>query len=296
MGKQNYFGESQCDFLTYETHDNGARPFCIKINKMADNKFSVNIRCEYYDSYDEGEFKDNPKYDYNETFLAAQVFIGKSPLNKLTQFSGGHGEEFDGNSVLIKLENEKYVFIGGNIFSFNTPFSVVRYISPVGNNDVPYPYAVLENGDIYLMIEDTILLCTNKLQSFLADQTNDPYSYYYDKNNHCITPNLSIRLSEHYESYLNCFSYFEDIRKFHIGGNPYTMSYNSNPKKQYDRFKTFENLENTTETQITIFVGNELKKIDLTCDEYCKILTDFGNKNGFQHFESEIIVRDYCNF
>ena len=43
--------------------------------------------------------------------IHGEVFIGKSPVNAMTTFSGGHGPRFDGNSVLLKREND-YVFVG----------------------------------------------------------------------------------------------------------------------------------------------------------------------------------------
>jgi hypothetical protein len=33
-----------------------------------------------------------------------KVFVGKSPLNRMTKFSGGHGPAWDGNSVLFELD------------------------------------------------------------------------------------------------------------------------------------------------------------------------------------------------
>ena len=43
--------------------------------------------------------------------IHGEVFIGKSPVNAMTTFSGGHGPRFDGNSILLKREKD-YVFVG----------------------------------------------------------------------------------------------------------------------------------------------------------------------------------------
>jgi hypothetical protein len=46
-------------------------------------------------------------------------------------------------------------------------------VSPVGNNHVPYPYAVDDRNNVYLMIEDVVL------ESYTMEQ--DPYETYYAK-------------------------------------------------------------------------------------------------------------------
>ena len=62
----------------------------------------------------------------------------------MTEYSGGYGDEFDGNSILVHISENKYVYIGSSIYSFESQAKIIRYISPVGNSDVPYPYAIDE--------------------------------------------------------------------------------------------------------------------------------------------------------
>jgi hypothetical protein len=47
---------------------------------------------------------------------------------------------------------KNYTFIGGGVTSFITQALIVKYESPIGNNDVPYPYAI-----DYLMIEGIMI-------------------------------------------------------------------------------------------------------------------------------------------
>lgn len=269
----------------YQTHDNGGRPFEVEIRNITQDKFIVKV------TTNDEEIEESQKY--SNVFYASQVFVGKSPLNSMTEFSGGDGSNYDGNSMLIKTNLNEYVFIGCNIFSFNTNSPVISYISPVGNNDVPYPYATLENGDIYLMIESVILSNTNALHTYLEDTLNDPYGYYYDKHN--ITPNISVsRTKNEKQNYLNNFSYYRNIKKFMIGGEDYNMTYNSNPNKDYDRLKTFENNDkNSTETNIEICVENDqnLNKLILTKEMYVDIIQSFGILNGFNAFNKTILCK-----
>lgn len=141
---------------SYFTHDNGGRPFRVDI--------SGNVVQVFHDKKSVG------KYMYVKTFNPAKIFIGKSPLTPTTKFSGGHGPDFDGNSILLYMGDLKYVYIGTCIQSFKAKSEIVSYVSEVGNNDVPYPYALDKDEHVYLIIERVIV---PKLSS-------DPYGWYYN--------------------------------------------------------------------------------------------------------------------
>ena len=135
----------------YFIHDNGGRPFLVYVagNKVWIYKHSKEIIVE-----DQKDF-DNPKY-YTELvkeYTAKQVFIGKSPKNEMTKYSGGHGPKFTGNSILLKIGDKRYVSIGWTIYEFSTKDEITEYYSPVGNSDVPYPVAI-GTDYVYFMIED----------------------------------------------------------------------------------------------------------------------------------------------
>jgi hypothetical protein len=103
-----------------------------------------------------------------------KVFIGESPITPMTILSRAYGPTYKGNSVLVKTKDNIYVYIGARIYSFTADCEITRYVSEVGKNDVPYPYAVDKRGNFYLFIEDVVL-------EELSSQFNtDPYSYLYD--------------------------------------------------------------------------------------------------------------------
>ncbi len=152
----------------YKIHDNGGRPFQVFINK----EFVL-----VYKQVDSGEDENGDwKIIYSKfpslVFLnPKRVFIGDSPRNKMTEFGGGYGPKFDGNSILVNTDDNNYVYIGPEIYSFTSKSEIVEYVSHVGNNDVPYPYAIDKDGNIYLMLEEVILIKRGKLE--------EPYQYYY---------------------------------------------------------------------------------------------------------------------
>ena len=61
--------------------------------------------------------------------------------------------EMHGNTVLIMLTSKKYMFVGCNICTFTTQNEIIDYVSPLGNNDVPYPVAY-DNDNVYFMMEN----------------------------------------------------------------------------------------------------------------------------------------------
>lgn len=140
------------------THDNGGRPFAIKLIGNQVHVFEFD--------------RDNDK---EELYI-----IGKVPIKNKSDLMIGIDNEykFNGNSVLIRLKQNKYLFIGSNIYELTTNDKILKYFSPVGNSDVPYPYAVGENYT-YLLIEGNCI-DNRYLKSFAPKDKNFvPYTYYY---------------------------------------------------------------------------------------------------------------------
>ncbi len=91
------------------------------------------------------------------TYRPLNYWIGESHKNEMTEFSGGHGSKWTGNSILLQISPIRYVFIGRALFEFDSHESILRYVSSVGNNRVPYPYAETDNWYIDLTYEFKIL-------------------------------------------------------------------------------------------------------------------------------------------
>ena len=131
----------------FDVHDNGGRPFRVQIVSPTEVKLFVRIEDD-----DEVKFKLIKTYKNVE-----KKFIGNSPMNEMTKFSGGYGPAFRGNSILLKLKSQspmlRYVFIGDQIYEFSTDEPILKYTSPVGNNDVPYPIAVSKNFVYFIVID-----------------------------------------------------------------------------------------------------------------------------------------------
>jgi len=147
----------------YFINDNGGRPFLVIVDQII-WVFKSHIR---EDTYEFGEllFKIK-KYQ--------KIFIGKDPTSKI----------LNGNSVLIQLSDHNYIYIGEKIYKFKTKDIIIKYKSPVGNSDVPYPYAI-GTSNTYMMLEMSYIKNTDipkNLEKY--KKTCYPlsvYCFYYDK-------------------------------------------------------------------------------------------------------------------
>lgn len=202
--------------MEYEIHDNGGRPFRVVIDKS-------NVKI----------FNNETDELLHEYHLVKQIFIGTSPLNEMTEFSGGHGPDFDGNSILLNLLGNVYVYIGPEILMFMTNSPVVNYSSPVGNNDVPYPFAVCENKEVILLIENVCLTrCTNFEYPYLEyyrqskmDMSvkieiiaKDPNGYNDEEDN-----DWYVRYSSFEEKDQNFYINDKKYRKYYLNNQPITL-------------------------------------------------------------------------
>ena len=87
----------------------------------------------------------------------------------------GQGQPaFEGNTVLIECPSGKYIYIGRTVmYTFRPSETITEYCSPIGNNDVPYPYAFSKNY-CYIM---QYKVCFPKR---VIPRDYDPVDYYYE--------------------------------------------------------------------------------------------------------------------
>lgn len=247
----------------YLTHDNGGRPFCVYVDE------SINQVHIYKSSNSDDDIE-----EYTEhigTYKYLRIFIGLSPLNTMTKFSGGHGSNFDGNSILLKIDDLKYMFIGSNIYTFTTLYNITVFESPVGNSDVPYPYAIDSEENYYFLLEtiyDSGIMKINDIS-----KRDDPYTYFYymQSENFRLTENIkwihleSNKLEPQYFCGFKC--------GYKLEYQPYRMNTCSQPKEYY------EDLCNRFDPIMYIEFNGENKRI-IEKEEYIQLLKNYNKKIG----------------
>lgn len=100
------------------------------------------------------------------------IFPGKYPSN-ISRRSNLWNSSDIGNSVLLHLGANRYMYIGESIYKFNTNGDcILDYYSPIGNSAVPYPFAVGENYT-YIMLDKV------RYPNSVIDTNKDPYPQHY---------------------------------------------------------------------------------------------------------------------
>ncbi len=138
----------------YYTHDNGGRPFLVRIDEDGIHIYTL-AEPEYTKLID-------TVVDYQG------YWWGFDPTNP----------KFHGNSILIDITDHEYMYVGESIYRFKTIDVIKDYVSPVGNNKVPYPVAYGDDN-VYFML-DRVYIPRNKLKTLVkVDNAEDLYAEFY---------------------------------------------------------------------------------------------------------------------
>lgn len=161
-------------FTSYWIHNNGGRPF--RVDDYPDAKLVVIYPRQVLYEDENGEFDEDDEIseDYLLHMQYLRIFPGIDPDEP----------DFLGNSILLEISYKTYYCIESTgSFLFKTQDTIEEYYSPVGNSDVPYPFA-LGNENVYLIIEDAYTSRDHFKErkpksSGGSDMTQDPYATYY---------------------------------------------------------------------------------------------------------------------
>jgi len=197
-------------------------------------------------------------------FYPVRVFIGKSEWSPMTIVSDGYGSKFDGNSILLCIEDRKYIYIGKNMYSFTSENEIIQYLSPIGNNDIPYPYAIDLEGYYYLMVENACMK--------IREGEEDPYSHYYN--------------------IIKYISVYANIENIDIDGEKYKLTTHPSPSSNY------EDLIQQLGSPIYIQYKDE-EKTEIDKDNFIQLLSDYNNTIGLRPIpDIYIIEKPYtcCGF
>ena len=213
----------------YSTHDNGGRPFQVVVKGNHVSVWKNGIRVWYVSA-------------------ARRVFVG-------CDHDGGNA----GNSVLLKVGENDYVHIGRTVLRFLSRACIHTYMSPIGPNDVPYPYAIDGGGRYYLLIED---VCVENMPVLYESR---PYDWFYKR---------ALLTADH--GWIPPVQSIADtgIRRFLIAGEQFTLRYQPHPLENYDRC-------------INVFGGplaveySDGTMVHINRDDYIEIMTTFGHNAGF---------------
>lgn len=158
------------DSKIYYPHDNGGRFYkvIIKTNSLTVMKLKKKLKDDVSEygkrvrDFDR-EILKNIKFD--------NIFIGKN-TNKFG--SSDTKNSCTGNSILVGIKDNNYMYIGTNIYLFKTDKPIIKFYSIVGRSDVVYSFAYSDNK-LYLLIESVYMNVDD------WNKKDDPYDLYYNK-------------------------------------------------------------------------------------------------------------------
>jgi hypothetical protein len=139
----------------YDVLDNGARPYRVYVDGST---VSIYI----------GKQNSDYTYDYDKlvrTIKAKEVHVG----GKKSQL---------GNSILVHVSGNNYLYIGHEIYEFQMEDTVDTYFSIVGNSDVPYP-VLLGTENAYFMLDHCYVPRSEFDPKMTKAEWEDSYQRYY---------------------------------------------------------------------------------------------------------------------
>ena len=152
----------------YFTHDNGGVPFQVIIDKNNVSVYTLDHE-EIEEDCDEMNKLSYKKLVKN--FTVEKVYIGKDSVNP-------NGN--DGNSILLALPDNKFIFIGTCIYEFELApgDTIQKYFSQVGNSDVTYP-VLLGKNNFYSMIEKQYCSRSEFPPDYIVSDYENAHGYFY---------------------------------------------------------------------------------------------------------------------
>ena len=146
--------------MSYTIIDNGSEPFVVDVYPSHIEVFRQQF---INSSYVRDKKVLDQKYQ--------NIFIGDNDLKDNAYAAKG---KYKGNSILLFIRPGHYLYIGNEIYSFETKDNemISSYFSPVGNSEVAYPYAVGEHHTYFML--DMEMVPNNHL-----DYKKDGYAQFY---------------------------------------------------------------------------------------------------------------------
>lgn len=259
----------------YYIEDNYARPYRYEI----DGNFARIWECNGYNQQTKEFTYDNEPLNYDWCYFD-ECFIGVSPLSKITYYSGN---EYLGNTLLLK-KNDEYYHVGRGVNKFKSLYPIIKFCSPVGNNLVPYPFAIDDHNNYYLIIENVILTDVpeeHQLKEEEDDNNGNPYLYYYNiyrQRRHL--PFEWMYIQKHNEEVVADEELYdpedEYIGRFFFTHNPF-------PEKDYDRMTR----NGTHDMYLQTYDGDMHVCLK---EEYVNIQNQIGEDLKVLPFTTEVVI------
>lgn len=156
---------------SYYILDNGTNQFRVEINGKS---------VEIYNAVIVGEDWGDVEYrELVKKVTVEDIYPGKVPTDEEMKDPARFYEEGnEGNSVVLHIKGNTYMFVGMGIYQFTMDDEIEAYYSYVGSNQVPYP-VLLGTKYVYFMLDHTYVPRSLFPPTMDKKEWADGYSYYY---------------------------------------------------------------------------------------------------------------------
>lgn len=156
---------------------------CYQIHDNGDTPFEVNVRGKTVEVCKGVPSDDGWEINFDEQILkytVKEVYPGENLQTPMEIRVYGKDSAI-GNTVLLHVTDDTYIYIGGEIYQFNLQQgeAVEAYYSKIGPNDVPYP-VLLGTQNVYFPIEH-VQVSRDLFSRYDMNEMEwaDAYQYYY---------------------------------------------------------------------------------------------------------------------
>ena len=171
-------------FTKYFTHDNGGRPYLVYIKKNEVYIYKHDDKKYYYRDINWSKIDKNNAWIYTKLvkhYKTKKIFIGKDSGKSLGSNINGDIKFSIGNTILLQLTKNKYVYIGHCVYEFSINDDIIKYFSLIGRNDVPYP-VVLGKDNVYFMLDNQYIPKKYFPEKMKNNEFEDAYQLFYNHN------------------------------------------------------------------------------------------------------------------
>ena len=147
----------------YSIIDNRTTPYIVYINEKRNSVYIYRIPKNSYVMNKDWSINANDNLCYFTDLVAKYKNL------KDIMIGVDYNEKKHGNSILLRLNSKKYLYIGDCIYSFTSDETITNYYSNMGNNEVPYPVGVSKSY-IYFMLDKVFV----DKEEFDNNDLNDP--------------------------------------------------------------------------------------------------------------------------
>ena len=164
----------------YAIHDNGGRPFIVYVSKTLVSVYRIPENEFLWPEEEELPFEATLGFYHEPVYQVENpkdIFIGQDSTDP----------RFNGNSILVHIKDNKYLFIGQEVYTFSCPELITEFYSRVGNSDTPYPVWYTANMAYYALDKVGVPLSAlaatknNNSGKYGGYSRADGYNQFYDQ-------------------------------------------------------------------------------------------------------------------